>query len=365
MGTETADRNPTMKRRRVLLASMAVAVTVAGGGVAVTALAAPHPAAGRPDVGLPGATAPVERGDLSDSTQVQGTLGYSRERKLNAGVPGTLTWVPGAGATIGRDGRLYDVDGTSVRLMYGAVPMYRTLKNGDRGADVRQLKENLRALGYGSRLAADDRFTDGTTAAVKQWQHDHRVAVTGTLGPGQISFSPGPLRVASADSAVGDQAAPGKPVLTTTDSQRVVQFRIAVADAGTARTGTRVSVELPGGGSAKGTVSSVGTTAEVGTDPQDTTPRITVTVAFDAPDKVGGVDKSPVTVDLPGRTHRGVLSVPVNALLALPDGGFAVQVVENGRTRDVKVGLGMFGQGRVEVTGAGLREGMQVGVPSP
>jgi hypothetical protein len=41
-----------------------------------------------------------------------------------------------------------------------------------------------------------------------------------------------------------------------------------------------------------------------------------------------------------------------------------VQVVENGGTRDVKVELGIFGQGRVEVSGEGLRDGMKVGVPS-
>ncbi|AJT65910.1 hypothetical protein T261_4256 [Streptomyces lydicus] len=55
--------------------------------------------------------------------------------------------------------------------------------------------------------------------------------------------------------------------------------------------------------------------------------------------------------------------MPVNALLALPGGGFGVQVVEGGRAREVRVKLGMFGQGRVEITGGGLKPGMKVGVP--
>ncbi|MFC5032184.1 peptidoglycan-binding protein [Streptomyces sp. DSM 41987] len=353
-----------MKRKRIVLAAVAVVVVVAGGGVAVTALAAPDKGVTQQNSGLPPATAPIERGDLSDSTQKQGTLGYSKERKINAGAMGTITWVAGAGSSVARDGRLYGVDGKPVRLMYGTTPMYRTLKTGDKGDDVRQLKENLRALGFGSGLAADGTFTAGTADAVKRWQKDHDLPRTGTTGPDQIAFSAGPVRIKSADSTVGDQAGPGKPVLTTTSSERIVEFKLEVADGQLARTGTKVTVDLPGGGTAQGKVSSIGKTVEEGEDPQDKTPRISVTVTFDDPSKVGGLDKSPVTVNLTGQTHQGVLSVPVNALLALPSGGFGVQVVENGKARDVAVELGMFGQGRVEISGGGLREGMKVGVPS-
>lgn len=353
-----------MKRKRIVLAAVAVVVVAVGGGVAVTVPAGSDQGVGRQHSGLPPATAPIERGDLSDSTQRQGTLGYSKERRINAGAMGTVTWVAGAGSSAARDGRLYEVDGKPVRLMYGTTPMYRTLKTGDKGDDVRQLKENLRALGFGPGLAADDTFTAGTADAVKRWQKDHDLPRTGTVGPAQIAFSTGPVRVKSADSAVGDQAGPGKPVLTTTSSERIVEFELEVADGRLARTGTKVTVDLPGGGTARGKVSSVGKTVDEGEDPQDKTPKITVTVAFDDPSRVGGLDRSPVTVNLTGQTHKGVLSVPVNALLALPSGGFGVQVVENGTTRDVAVELGMFGQGRVEVSGGGLREGMKVGVPS-
>ncbi|CAM5668192.1 peptidoglycan-binding protein [Streptomyces badius] len=36
------------------------------------------------NTGLPPATAAVERGDLRDTTQADGTLGYDKERKVNA-----------------------------------------------------------------------------------------------------------------------------------------------------------------------------------------------------------------------------------------------------------------------------------------
>jgi hypothetical protein len=59
-----------------------------------------------------------------------------------------------------------------------------------------------------------------------------------------------------------------------------------------------------------------------------------------------------------------VLTVPVAALLALAEGGYGIEVVEGTTTRIVAVETAMFADGRVEVTGRGLSEGMKVGVPS-
>ncbi|MEU6944630.1 peptidoglycan-binding protein [Streptomyces sp. NPDC046316] len=352
-----------MSGRRRLVAALATIAAVAGGGVAVTTLAAGDEPQAVADPGLPPSTVPLTRGDLSDSSQQDGTLGHLGERKINAGPAGTLTWLAPSGSTVERDERLYEVDGRPVRLMYGAEPMYRTLKTGDKGKDVRQLEENLAALGYVG-FTVDEEFSAKTAGAVKRWQKSHELKRTGTIGPDTIAFAGSAVRVKEAGAALGDQVAPGRPVLTVTGSERVVRFKIPVADAGLAKVGTRVVVQLPDGTRARGKVSSVGRTAFAGDDPQDRTPKIDVTVSFDAPEKVTGVDQSPVTVELTGETREDVLTVPVNALLALPGGGFGIQVVENGKARDVEVELGMFGQGRVEISGSGLREGMKVGVPS-
>ena len=59
-----------------------------------------------------------------------------------------------------------------------------------------------------------------------------------------------------------------------------------------------------------------------------------------------------------------MLTVPVAALVALPGGGYGVQVVTGAATRYVPVQLGMFGGGRVQVTGNGIAAGTRVGVPS-
>ncbi|MGW6551859.1 peptidoglycan-binding protein [Streptomyces sp. NPDC055051] len=362
-------------RRRLWLALVTL-LALTGGGVAVTALATPSKApAGDTDAkGLPSATAPVTRGDLTDSSSRDGTLGHLGERKINAGGPGgTLTWLAPAGSVVERDERLYEVDGEAVRLMYGDEPMYRTLTAGDKGRDVRQLEENLAALGH-TGFDVDEEYTDRTAAAVKRWQKSHDLKQTGTVGPDRIAFAGSAVRVKDAGPdagaggqgriAPGDRLSTGTPVLTVTGSERVVTFDVPAAEAATARTGTKVTVTLPDGTRLPGKVTAVGRTATAGDDPQDKTPKIDVTVSFDDPGEVKGVDQSPVTVELTGETRRDVLSVPVNALLALPDGGFGVQVVENGTTRDVRVELGMFARGRVEVSGDGLSAGAKVGVPS-
>jgi multidrug efflux pump subunit AcrA (membrane-fusion protein) len=69
-----------------------------------------------------------------------------------------------------------------------------------------------------------------------------------------------------------------------------------------------------------------------------------------------------VTVELRRLRAENVLSVPVEALLALPS-GYGVEVVgQGGSLTRVPVTTGVFGDGRVEVRGAGLAAGMKVAV---
>ncbi|WP_330331909.1 peptidoglycan-binding protein [Streptomyces sp. NBC_00536] len=378
------------RRGKWVLGSVAVVLAVSGGGYAVVAQAGTDGkgAEQRRTDGLPAATAPVTRADLSSGLQVDGTLGYAKELKLSAaggggggtGSPGsgggsaTLTWVAAAGSTVERDGKLYEVNGKVVRLMYGTTPVYRTMKSGDKGEDVKQLKRNLQALGFGTGLdASDGTFTDGTATGVKRWQKSHGLKETGEIGKDDIAFASGPQRIQKNDMAVGDDAGSGKTVLTLTGTERTVRLQLDVAKAGKVKAGDPVTVSLPGGGTANGKIESVGSTANPD-DPAtgggggggggDKKPKVQVEVSLDNPTGAKGPDQAPVSVNLTGEVRKNVLSVPVGSLLALAEGGFGVQVVENGKVREVKVELGMFGKGRVEVKGDALKEGMLVGVPA-
>ena len=89
-----------------------------------------------------------------------------------------------------------------------------------------------------------------------------------------------------------------------------------------------------------------------------------MTVKLDKPAGAGSWDQAPVEVSFESSRRTGVLTVPVTALLALAEGGYGVEVVEGSRTRIVAVKTGMFANGRVEISGAGLKEGLRVAVPA-
>ncbi|WP_411123173.1 hypothetical protein [Streptomyces sp. x-19] len=127
-------------------ASLILATALAGGAAAVST-SGDGVSRESPTDGLPQKTDSAKRQDLSSRPQADGTLGYSKERKLNGGVQGTLTWLPDTGTVIKRGEPLYEADGNKGRLMYGERPMYQKLKAGDKGPDVKQLKENLCDLG--------------------------------------------------------------------------------------------------------------------------------------------------------------------------------------------------------------------------
>jgi multidrug efflux pump subunit AcrA (membrane-fusion protein) len=133
-----------------------------------------------------------------------------------------------------------------------------------------------------------------------------------------------------------------------------------------------VEVVLPDGTTVTGKVSTVRTVsppkddaAQQGGGGEKPQTKAEVEIGIPGQKKLKGLDAATVDVKFISATAQKAMSVPVTALVALPDdGGYAVQVVEGGgRTRTVPVTLGLFAQGRVEITGKGLREGMRVGVP--
>jgi hypothetical protein len=68
-----------------------------------------------------------------------------------------------------------------------------------------------------------------------------------------------------------------------------------------------------------------------------------------------------VQVSLAVQTARGVLAVPVSALLALAGGGYGLEVVTpSGAHHLVGVTTGLFASGQVQVSGLGVTAGTRV-----
>ncbi|TDC44218.1 HlyD family efflux transporter periplasmic adaptor subunit [Actinomadura sp. KC345] len=344
-------------RRLVVVGGVAVLVVVGGGGVlAWTADGGAAEAVREARL----ATAEVSRGDLVDTETVDGKLTYDGVRQVWTGASGVVTWAPRQGSTVKRGEALLRVAGKPVTLMYGGSPMYRTLQSGDSGADVRQLERNLRALGYGG-MTVDREFTGATEAAVGKWQDDRGLEATGKVEPDQVVFLGGAVLVRDVEAPEGKRVAEGQPVLTVAGTRRVVHVDLEADKQDLARKGAEVSVLLPGGTTVRGKITSVARVAEsTGSGPDEkTTVDVEISLGDAGP---GRLDEAPVSVELESERKKDVLSVPVEALLALREGGFGVEVVEGERRRLLPVDVGSFGGGRVEVGGDGLREGLKVGV---
>jgi peptidoglycan hydrolase-like protein with peptidoglycan-binding domain len=397
-------------RRRVRAGLLAgVLVVVAGGGWAVTRGGLlGRSAAATPTAEVPTGTAKVVRTDVVERQQVAGTLGYGDSVTVpgqsqggggssgggsGAGgggqaQDGIVTRVPAVGAVIRRGQTVYELDGQPVPLWYGARPAWRAFQLGmTDGADVRQLEANLVALGYDPNRAitVDGHYSGATAAAVKRWQKATGRARTGAVQLGQVVFVPGPVRVATVPATVGAPLPSGTAILTATSTRPQVTVALDPAMQQLVRRGNRVEVILPDGKTTRGTVRTV---SRVATQPTGGSGQnggqnegeggngsgggsgqatVQVTIRLADPKAAANLDQAPVQVAITTQAAQGVLAVPINALLAQPGGGYAVQLVAGGDRRRVAVRTGLFDEtaGLVEIQGAGLAEGATVEVPAP
>ncbi|MCI3931945.1 efflux RND transporter periplasmic adaptor subunit [Streptomyces sp. AN091965] len=320
----------------------------------------------RDEGGAPPSTAEVVRTDLVLSKTVDGTVDFAGRRPVKPAVEGTVTVAAREGATVRQGQALYELDDKPVTLLYGPVPMFRAMKEGDRGTDVLQLERNLRDLGYGAGLYIDVRYDAATAAAVKRWQKSLNRVPTGRVGKGEVVFQGGPVKVVAADAALGDQVGPDGAVLTAASPTPVVRAEVDQGDSSLAARGTKAEIRLADGKKVRGRVTGTvrpETTEDSGPPGDGITVEIALGGGAAAPS--GEAARSTASVTFVSESRRGVLAVPVEALVALrgESGGYGLQLVPaSGPPRMVRVETGMTADGRIEVRGAGLREGVRVGV---
>jgi hypothetical protein len=322
------------------------------------------------------ARASVTRRSLSTQMQFNGTLGYSGSYTVLGQAPGRLTWLPAVGQVI-RDGQLlYRVDEAPVVLLYGSVPAYRGLAEGAIGVDVAQLNHDLVALGYVDRSAVSsgwDEFTVATRIGVQMLQKHLGVDQTGQLSSGVIVFLPTAARVTTLTATLGGPASGS--VMTATSTARTVSVALDPSLQSEVHPGDRVTITLPDGSTTPGDVTSIGKVAtvppdnsagEAGSSGSDSGPTLPVTIRPTHLNAAGRLDQALVEVAITDRTVHHVLTVPVNALMALAGGGYAVEAVaDDGTHHLVAVTPGLFDDvaGRVQVSGSGLSAGQRVVVP--
>lgn len=177
-----------MNRARRALATVlgVVALAGAGGWYAGQQVQSPAEAAAArkpPPASL--ITVPIESRILTNGVVAHGTVEFESPVPISlSGAVATapsgggsadagggvqkVTRTPSAGASVAEGAVFMEVSGRPVFVLRGVVPMYRTLGPGTKGADVKQLNEALKRIGFDPGTTGDV-FTPGTASALKRW----------------------------------------------------------------------------------------------------------------------------------------------------------------------------------------------------
>ena len=293
----------------------------------------------------------------------QAALSSTQEQATAYGQDSTFTALPSTGEIVHRGAPLFSIDGDPVLLLYGATVATRAFADGmSPGPDVAELNANLDALGDAHGLGGDA-FTQATAAAIGRLQAAHGETQTDRLLLGSVVFELGPVRITSLTPTVAVGAGVmGGPVLSATWVTRQVSIQLDAGLEGQVKVGDPVTITLPDNQTTPGRISYVSSVASTGQNGS--------TIAVDAvptdPSATGDLDQAPVNVSITTASAANVLVVPVDALLALSSGGYAVEELgAGGRHSLVAVTTGLFddADGMVQVSGSGLAVGQRVVVP--
>jgi peptidoglycan hydrolase-like protein with peptidoglycan-binding domain len=301
--------------------------------------------------------------DLVETSEYDGTLGRLDGDPMTVRIDGTVTALPEEGTTLEQGDVISWVDNQPVILLYGELPVWRELRNDTEGPDVLQLETALTALGYnesGDSMTVDETYSAATESVVETWQEAMGAEVDGVVGIGDIVFSAGPVRIGALEIAVGDQVAGGSPIFSTSSEEIEVTFDLPTFEQDNVDVGDAVEITMPDLSVTTGVVIEIATVATV---PEEGGEVIFLSrVELDDPSVAEGIDDAPVTVAVITDRVDQATAVPVEALVALAEGGYAVEVEDGSGTRLVAVEPGFYADGLVEVTG-GVSAGDRVVVP--
>ena len=269
-------------------------------------------------------------------------------------------------------------------LMFGDTPAWRDIKEGvTPGEDINQLEFNLIALGYGigKNLGPDTTFDENTATAIRQLQSDLKVASTGEITLGEITFVPGTsmIRPSSTLHTIGSKVNDGTELLSLTPIEKIsskigpnnavttsgkslqrVEIQIPVADRELMKTGSKVDIELPDESRILGTIHDI---ASFAVAPEEGDPFLDIAITVDGSTEYFEWTGASVTVHVTKELAENVLASPVNGLLALLSGGYALEIVTPTGTSLVPVETGIYADGWVQINGPGLKTGTEIIVP--
>jgi len=186
------------------------------------------------------------------------------------------------------------------------------------------------------------------------------------LAAGSETFSPtnalslkSSINVGSHITKVGDAIAAASPLYQSSGIAREVTFNLPAGDQGMVSVGDSVIVKLPTDEEISAVVRFVdAVVSELGNGSK------VIEVILDVVDaeNTETYDEAPVDILVTSEVSKNVLYVPVNALVALAEGGYAVEVLVGENKEYIAVEIGVFTDGFVEIIG-NVQEGQEVIVP--
>jgi peptidoglycan hydrolase-like protein with peptidoglycan-binding domain len=213
-------------------------------------------------------------------------------------------------------------------------------------------------------MVLDEFFSVETYQAVLDFQKAVGLEQDGILNIGEVAFLPGSLQVKNQLESSGGFVGPGSDILEVSLSEKMVRMNLPASDQGILSVGDSVLIEMPDNSEVPGTVEFVSQTAQAGLNEWD--PKtFEVQIEFDDPSVAEGLDEAPVDVIVVSDSVEDVMAVPISALLALLEGGYAVEL-DTGGGNIVLIGVevGFFGSnGLIQVISDQLQPGDRVIVP--
>ena len=343
----------------LLLVSTLIA---AAGGLGVwagrTLLAPPSPL----PAGREYSVVTAQEGELERSLSLNVAARWSGGARLDNEVSGRITQLRAkAGRPVSSGDVVYTVDLKPVVVAAGAVPVFRDLSSGIRGADVRQLQEMLRAGGYRSS-GADGVFGAGTAEQVRAWQRDLGAEVAGRVETGRVVFVPSLPGVLAwtEDGVVGARVAPGPEAARILPDAPAFTMTVPANQLTLVRTGMAVEIDSGAGPAWRARVGQVGQPDDDGSAVATLEPvsgqAVCGTSCAVVP--VSGSGALSATVTVVPRQSGAVL--PTAALAVGVDGRVAV-VREDGSRVPVTVRASTGGQ--VLVSGISVGDRVRVSAP--
>jgi peptidoglycan hydrolase-like protein with peptidoglycan-binding domain len=308
-------------------------------------------------------------------------VGRQAERKyLVAGLAGsTIDHQSPAGTKVTTGTALFWSNGFPVIAIEGdatATPVLaRDLSDGvSDGVDVKLFEQALNTLGFNadSTMVVDDQFDSATATAAAAWLASLGITAdpaTLVVPAGSFTVVPAGLSVGTALVTDGTVLEGDGVVMSLTAPSRQVTTTAPIGD-DTFALGATIDVEFPDESVQPGTVVEVGNVAANTTGTPGDTPTVTITIGVDTiPATVDSFVEIPVTLRVVSANVPDAIVIPVSALLALKEGGYAVQEVTGSnpdgtnQTKLIGVTTGLFTNGFVQVEGD-LKADADVVVPS-